>query len=123
MERTGLHRMNAEIAGLLEQKLGAGGDGLAAKLRQAGYRLPRPVRRAGRQLVAASQKSANPRLMKQIDQEALRRAHRRCLTYLRRIDPARRRARLRAEALLDLGTKVAISAALLIAFLMWRGFL
>ena len=111
----------ARVTTLLQQKLGVRGDSLPVALRRAGYRLPRRIRRDGAALVSAAEQSRNPRLARITDGEGLSRAARRIERYLSGLDPVEARARARALLLAEIGFRVAVVIALLIAVLVWQG--
>ncbi len=122
MTREDVTALCSELSELLGDRLGVGGTTLARRLDRAGRLLPRFVRRAGRDLVDAQARMANPKLMKQIDAAALRKSHHICRSYLLGID----RERLRANRLADLwgsiGLNILFVLILLITVLVWRGF-
>lgn len=115
--------MAAALADLLHRKLGVGGAGLEARVRRAGRLLPRRIRRQALAIAEAEERAANPRLARQNDPAALRRAFAEVEAHLRKIDPADRRI----GAAIGLASSIAFSllavAAGLVAYLRWRGVL
>jgi len=110
------------LAALIEERLGVRGRGLEAKLRRAGRRLPRWLRREASQLVEAERLMSHPKLMMQADPTALDRAFQHCETWLKTVDPAERR---KSRILGFLGVNAAnllIVAGLFIAYLVWAGY-
>jgi hypothetical protein len=97
-------------------KLGVSARDLEQALRRAGRRLPRRVRAQGARLVAAQKLAGHPKLVRQIDAQALTQAYDDVSGHLMAIDLAdRRKARI-------LGLAGAIALNLLIvmvAFLVW----
>lgn len=80
-----------ELAQLLGQRLGIRGSGFAAKFKRAGRLLPRHVRRAGHALLDVEPLWQNPKLRRQIDQEAVAKHVRTLRQHLETIDRADRR--------------------------------
>ena len=84
--------------------------------------MPRWLRREATRLVEAERLRAHPKLMMQTDPTALDLAFRHCETWLKSVDPARRR---KDRILGLLGVNVAnllLVAAAFIAYLVWAGF-
>jgi hypothetical protein len=112
-----------EVAGLLKERLGARGATLADRVARARRRLPPDLRVAAADLIDAQHMAANPRLARRIDPARVLRAHAALVAHLTSID----RATARRAALLDmiatLGFQVLVVAALVLAVLVWRGFL
>jgi len=112
-----------EIASLIETRLGVRGRGLDKKLKRAGRLMPRWVRREAAQLVQAQRLTGYPKLMMQTDPATLDSAYRKCETWLKSVDPGKRR---KDRILSFLGTNAAnflmISGAF-VAYLVWAGHL
>ena len=115
--------MAAALAQLLHRKLGARGDGLEAKLRRAGRKLPRRIRRLALEIVAAEKLEAHPRLARQTDKAALARAFAAVAKHLDAIDLAERRRGLILGILGSVALALLTIFAALTAFLVWRGYL
>lgn len=122
MSAVTIQQMADRVAQLLEERLGLGGKGLAAKLKRAGRLLPRKVREAGRLLAGAAQKAQNPKLLGQIDMGEVTEAYDVCLKHLIAIDPVSRRRDLFAGMIGSVGFGVLVLAVAIFGFLAWRGY-
>jgi len=118
-----IQQMADRVAELLEERLGLKGDGLRAKLRKGGRILPRKVQRAATDLAAAEEQSHHAKLLLQIDMETVATNYDVCLKYLSGLNTWHRRK----GVLLGLATSILFSllvvAGLVLAVLVWRGFL
>lgn len=85
MSAISIQQMSDRLAALMEEKLGARGAGLAAKLHSRGRQLPRKVRAAAQAVAAESDKAQNPKLLLQVDHAALARNYDLCLHHLTRL--------------------------------------
>ena len=111
-----------EIGGLITERLGFRARTLARQIARAGRALPRPVAREARFLAQAAQIAANPRLVRMIDPARVDSAHRPVRDHLRGVDRAdRRRARLIGIASV-IAFNLLVVAVLVIAVLVWRGY-
>lgn len=121
MGAVSLQQMSDRIAALLEERLGVRGNGLAAKLKKAGRRLPKKVQEAGATLAQAAEMAQNPRFLMRINEEAVAEAYDLCVRHLSAIDRWDRRK----GAILGVTTSIFFSllvvAALVVAVLVWRG--
>ena len=121
MSVVSVQQMADRVSELLGQKLRVKGDTLELRLNRAGRRLPRKVREAGAVLVQATQMIRNPKLMHQVEYEAVALAYDTCLRHLNTVDP---KDAVKAMVL-DIAAHIAFSllvvAVLLIATLYWRG--
>ncbi|WP_071690978.1 hypothetical protein [Nioella sediminis] len=117
-----LDRLSDRLTALLREKLGVRADTLPVALRRAGRKLPRRLRRDGALLLAAIERSRNPRLARVTDGDGPERAARRIEVYLSGLDPATARARARAYLFADLAFRLAVVIALVIGVLAWRGY-
>lgn len=86
-----LEAETARLAQLMEERLDIRGADFATKLRRAGRLLPRPVRAAGADLVAALPMLGHPQLSRLLDAEALEAAVKIVEKHLREVDPWDRR--------------------------------
>jgi hypothetical protein len=115
----------AERIGALTERMrssyGVGGADLAQVLRRAGRHLPRRLRREAALLARAEPLAAHPRLRCTLDAAALERAEQALQAHLGGIDPADRRKGWWLGVLGGLAFNLLLFAALLIAFLVWRG--
>ncbi|WP_102109454.1 hypothetical protein [Oceaniglobus roseus] len=112
-----------EIADLIGARLGVGGTGLETKLRRAGRLLPRRIRREAEQLAQAARLAEHPRLAKQLHLMDHDRAYRDCKRFLEGIDGSERIVRALLGFVTTNAFNVLVIGALLIALLLWRGFL
>lgn len=94
MGNVAVNEMAEQISVLLERNMNVGGRGLSAKLRRAGWRLPRAVRKAAWRIAVAneiergriaSKRQKVPHLMGPLSAD-----YQFCLHYLSKIDPAHR---------------------------------
>lgn len=117
-----IQQMADRIGALMEDRLGARGDGLAEKLRKAGHKLPSKLRKEADFLAEAAHLSQNPKMLLQIDHDRVAAAYDQCVRHLNRLPNARRRGMLAS-----IGTSIALSllavAVLVVAVLVWRGFI
>lgn len=121
MGQTDLERRIEVLDRLMRERMGLLAPDFAGKVRKAGRRLPRGIRRQAQDLASAAQLARHPRLSFQSDPERLVRAAEQVEGFLRDVDPTERQ-RMR---LLDLAGTMAINllllVALVIAVLAWRG--
>ncbi|MGJ8583761.1 MAG: hypothetical protein ACSHXD_06700 [Marinosulfonomonas sp.] len=111
------------VAKLMETHLGVRGKSLDAKLRNAGRSLPRDIRKQADHITQAVQLEANPKLARMIDQEQVNTAYKACEKYLTDIDAAERRKGYAVAFLTTNAFNFVAISGLLIAVLVWRGFL
>ncbi len=111
------------IAILLTKRLGVRGDGLEMKLRKAGRLLPPRIRRDGAVLVEAVKLQGSPRLSRMIDQAETLRSYNACEKHLSEIDDFDRKLGQVIGFLTTNAINLIIIAALIVAVLVWRGFL
>jgi hypothetical protein len=113
--------MAYRISDLLSDRLGIKGQDLSEKLSHGGARLPRRVQTAALALAEAAENAPNPKLLMQIDHEAVAKNYDICVRHLR---PLNRAHRLRGR-LLGFSTSVLFGlltmGALIAAFMVWRG--
>ena len=118
-----IDQMAESLSALLSQRLKVSGPTLAICVQRAKSRLPRPVRRAALELVAAHQIAQSPKLRVQLDHEALSRAYDLCYAHLYGLNRAQRRSGL----ILDTAARIAFALlavmVLWVSVLHWRGFL
>ena len=118
-----VQQMADRIAMLMGDRLGVRGRTLADKLRRGGRLLPRRVRRQAEYLCRAVEEAAHPVLRARADQSRTVAAFDDCLRYLR---PIGARGRW-ANRLMDFAARVAFAvfatSLMVLAVLLWRGFL
>ena len=123
MGAASIQQMADRVAGLMEERLKIGGQGLAAKVKKGGRMMPRKVRDAGQRLAQAAMMAQNPKLLMQVDEERVAEDYDTCLKHLSGINVwARRKGGLLNMATSILGSLL-IVGGLLVAVLYWRGFL
>ena len=114
---------SADLLLLMKEKLRVRGRTLGAAMHRARHRVPRRIRRALERLAEAEALSANPRLRLMLDETALDRAERDVRAYLAEIDPADERKGWYLGILAGLTINLLTLVVLLIAVLLWRGYL
>jgi hypothetical protein len=122
MSAVTIQQMADRVAQLLEERLGLGGKGLAAKMKRAGRMLPRKVREAGKQLAVSAQKAQNPKLLGQIDMGDVTEAYDVCLKHLIAIDPVDRKRGYLAGMIGSVAFGVLVLFIAIAVFLSWRGY-
>lgn len=118
-----IQQMADRVAGLMREKLGTRGPGLADALKRGGRRLPRRVRDAATRLAEAAHSSQNPKLLLQIDEGKVAEDFDLCVRHLGAIDLA---DRMKGRLLGFAGTvfvSLLVVAGLAVAFAYWRGLL
>jgi RIO-like serine/threonine protein kinase len=123
MSAANIQQMAAHVADLIEARLKVGGATLAEKLRRAGRRLPRNVRRNAAYLAETAQIAAVPKLMVQIDQARAAQAYDACLRHLKPLGAGARRKAMAMQVLTGVGAGIFGTAVLLLVVLVWRGYL
>lgn len=121
MAQVSVEQLAASLEALMEKQMGVGGKGLPAKLRRAGRRLPKHVRRDVEMIAEALPIAQSPKLAKQIDLARLEVAERRVAAFLRGYDLADRRKGALLGLLGSLAFNLLALGVLVIAFLLWRG--
>lgn len=123
MSAISIQQMADRVAKLMDERLGAGGKTLSDKLKKAGRHLPRKVRSAADVLANAASMAQNPKLLLQIDHDAVSSAYDACVKHLMTVNPNKRRM----DRLVGIAASVAFSVlavvVLAIAVLRWRGFI
>lgn len=123
MSAATFQQMADRVAALMEERLRIRGRGLPEKLRRGGKTLPRQVRAAAEALATAAEQAQNPRLLIQIDPEAVAADYDTCLKHLQGLNRwERRRAMMAGMAVSILFSLLAV-AGLFLAVLAWRGLL
>jgi hypothetical protein len=121
MSAISIQQMADRIASLMQDRLGARGTGLEAKLASCGRVLPRKVRHAAKAVAEAAAMAQNPKLLLQIDHATLAQNYDICLRHLMALKPYSGFW----SGTLAVATSIAVSllvlALLLIALLRWRG--
>lgn len=122
MSKVSIQQMAGRVCTLLDQRLNTAGPTLEARIKRAGSKLPRKVRYAAEALVQATQMAESPKLLVQIDYDAVATAYDTCLRHLNTVNQAERRRNM----LLDAGARIAFAllavGVLVVGVLYWRGF-
>jgi hypothetical protein len=114
-------QMADRVAGLMEQSLGARGEGLRAKLSSSGASLPRKLRRQAEFLATSAEQAADPEKFLHLDHQKVALAYDACVRHLQGIGPWQRRMAFLWGFLRRSVISLLILAALVAAFLLWRG--
>lgn len=123
IEQDSFHRMTTELEHLLAQKHGLTSGLFETRLRKALRRAPRKVRAAEERFVQVSVQMGNPKLMRLMDPAVLEADFQLLRAHFRAIDVADRRKGLVLGVLGSVGFSLLAVAALLIIFLVWKGYL
>jgi len=122
MGAVSIQQMAERISVLLTERLHIKGRDLNDKLGRTGRRLPRKVRHAAQEVAVAMEQSYNPKLLLQIDEGKVAENYDICIRHLNGLNKG---YKLRG-VLLGLSTTILFSllavAALVLAVLVWRGF-
>ena len=122
MSAVTIEQMANRVAELLEQRLRIKGGGLDDKLRRAGRRLPKRVRAAGEALVQAVAMAQRPKLLMQIDDEAVAIAYDICVRHLGGLRPGAARWGMLLNIAAAIGFSLLVVAGLVLIVLYLRGF-
>ena len=108
MSAVTIQQMADRVAGLMEDRLGIRGNGLAEKLRRGKRSLPRGARAAAQELADLAEKAKNPKLLVQIDQAHVAACYDTCVKYLSPLRPvsARMTVLIRVVSTVALGLLV-----------------
>lgn len=109
------------LAALMEKHLGARGKTLEASLRRAGRQLPKGLRAKAQMLVEAEQMAKHPKLVRRIDESAVKAACNDLEVYLKGIDHAERRKTRALNIAAGLALNLLILVVAFLVFLRWRG--
>lgn len=123
IDKKEITRIETELGKLLAEKHGLKDGPLEQRLRKALRRSPRRIRRAAEGVVRAQMQMGSPKLMRQLEPEALNRDFRILLNHFKAIDVADRRKGMILGMLGGLSFNLLAAFALLLFLLLWRGFL
>jgi hypothetical protein len=123
MSGVSVQQMADRVAELMEERLRVRGDGLPAKLRRGGRFLPRKVRAQAAYLAEAAARAQVPRLQLQIDHTKVTTAYDTCVRHLKPLGRGARRRALALDVMTSLAAVVLVTGVLVLAVLVWRGFL
>lgn len=122
MSKTTIQQMADRVSALLEQRLKVTGSTLEIKVKRAGSKLPRRVRDAAEAMVQAQEMAQSPKLLMQVDPEAVAIAYDICVRHLNGVNLSERRKGM----ILDIAARIAFAllvvGVLLVAVLYWRGY-
>ena len=110
-----------DLCRLMEDKLSLRRGPFEARLHRAGRRLPARIRAQGQIVAQAAAMAAHPRLARRIDHTAVDRAYIEMRNHLKGIDAADLRRGAVLGVLGGLAFNLLLFAALVLAFLRWRG--
>lgn len=108
---------------LMRQKLRVRGNTLPIVLARGKYRLPKRIVRAVNRLIEAETMAENPRLQMMLDHQALDASIREVERFLADIDPSDERKGWYLGILASLVINLLTLAILLIAVMLWQGYL
>lgn len=123
MSGVSVQQMAGRVAELMEARLRIRGRGLGDKLRRGGRFLPRKVRREAEFLARSAEQAEVPRLQMQIDHQRVADAYDACVRYLKPLGRSARRRAIMLDILTGFATGIAVTAVLVVALLLWRGFI
>ncbi|CUH64014.1 hypothetical protein TG4357_01017 [Thalassovita gelatinovora] len=118
-----LEKKQAELTKLLAETFGASSGDLQHRMRKVGRRVPKRLHAAAKVIIEAQAMAGHPKLRQFIDAAAVNRAYLDIRDHLKTIDVADRRKGAVLGLLGGLSFNLLLVLALLLAFLMWRGFL
>jgi hypothetical protein len=121
MDPITLNRMIGQVERLMEQRLGARGKDLRAKLAARSRALPRSVRRSVLALAVAQERGRAPKMLRQMDPAAIQKSYDTAVGYLQPLGVAARvRGLLLSISASALFAIIATGIAVL-GFVVWRG--
>lgn len=115
MRTVTIDQMADRIAGLMQDRLGVGGKGLAEKLRRGGRLLPRKVHSEAETLAAAAAMAENPKLLARLDQARMQQAYEACAKHLGGVN---RWGRAKGTTL-DVASSIAFRLLVVTGLLIW----
>ncbi len=122
-ERNDIEALAEDLEVRMGETLGLTRGDFAARVARAGRLLPRAVRRDAKELGAALELAAHPKLRRRVDEEATQAAYQRVRAHLDTVDPKARRTNFVLGILAGLAFNILLAVGLLLAFLHWRGML
>lgn len=118
-----LHTAAERLSRLMEERLDIGGEGLAAKYRRAGRRVPRWVKREIAALLEALELAENPRTLPRVDMVRIETGVARAESWLKSVDPWDRRKGIVLSWLAVNAMNLILVLALALGVMAWRGLL
>ncbi|RMA43866.1 hypothetical protein D9R08_02775 [Rhodophyticola porphyridii] len=107
----------------IEERLGIRARSFRRAVERAGRLLPAGARQAASSLLEIEARMRNPKLASRVDPSVAREALTRFSAQMRGIEPGKRQAMDRAVFWAEIGFRAAVFLALLIGFLVWRGYI
>jgi hypothetical protein len=118
-----LHQMAERVAALMEERLGARGTGLRAKLASRGRALPRRLRAEAELLAEAAARAANPKLARQVDMERVSAAFDALVRHLKPLGAGARRRGMALNFLASVAFALVVTGAGVVTVMALRGYL
>jgi hypothetical protein len=115
-----------KVAGIeaeLQRVFGIKAKPLEKALRKAGRLLPANLHKKAQVIVQAQSYSGNPKLMRFVEGDDLTRAYDDIMAFLKDIDPNERRIGTGLDILTGSAMTLLITATLVVAVLIWQGYL
>lgn len=123
MPTTTVQQMADRVADLMGEHLKVKGKGLSQILRRGGRLLPRKIRAQARYLAEAAEQAQHPHLRLRIDMARVTEAYDGVCRHLTSLNLWERRRIAALNLLGSVAVNLLLLAAMLIAVLVWRGFL
>ena len=120
---TTAQQMADRVAALMEERLKVRGQGLEAKLRHGGRRLPRRVRKEAEYLAMVAQMAMHPKVQMMLDEARIAQSYDTCIRYLNGLGARDRILGRLLGVTASVAFAVLVVAGGLVAVLVWRGFL
>lgn len=121
MSAISIQQMADRVANLMETRLRARGTGLEAKLKSRGNALPRKVRLAADEVAKAAAMAQNPKLLMQIDHDALARNYDLCVRHIGQMRPRSAWMEGTLAVVASIAASLFLVALLIVVLLRWRG--
>lgn len=121
MDPIKLERMTGHVGRLLEQRLGARGKDLRAKLAARSRALPRAVRRSVLVLAVAQERAGAPKMLRQMDPAAIQKAYDTAVGYLQPLGAGARVRGLLLSISASAMFAVIVTVVAVLGFITWRG--
>lgn len=115
--------MVAQVAEMMKERLNIRGSTLVEKLRHTGRMMPRQVKSDAALLADAVVLAQSARLHKRIDTAKVDAAYKSCVQFLESVDVADRRRGAVLGTLASAVLSLSAVAALVVAVLIWRGYI
>jgi len=118
-----VQQMAERVAALMEERLGVGGRGLAAKLDRGGRQLPKKIRAEARLLAEAAGLAHQPKLTATLDHARVAAAYDACVKYLAPLGRGDRRRALFRGIAGQIVAGLILTFVLVVTVLVLRGYL